>query len=135
MLTENQKRAVAMLYGGARVQDTAKALGVHRTTIWRWENTRDFRKEWKRIDRNTRRRFERWTAKKEAERAAYWDQRRIETEQRLQELTQKIRTRPGKAWYKAWNDYEKALCRGKTLAQLTEDIFGGKRKRHKGRSL
>lgn len=133
MLTEKQKRAVAMLYEGKKVQDTAQALGVHRTTIWRWECTRDFRREWKRIDRNLRRKYERREAKRAAQEAAYWDQRREEAERRLNEESAKITTRPGKAWYTAWSEYERAVCRGRTLAQLMDAIYSRERKRRKGR--
>ena len=47
-MTEQQKKALDMLWNGAKVQDTASALGVHRCTIWRWEKQKDFQREWKR---------------------------------------------------------------------------------------
>lgn len=133
MLTEKQKKAVSMLYEGERVQDTAQALGVHRTTIWRWENTRDFRREWKRIDRNMRRKYERRDAKRRAAEDEYWSQKLKEAEQKLQEISSKITKKPGKDFYKAWKEYEIAACRGRTLAQLLDDIYSPGRKRGKGR--
>ena len=133
MLTEKQKQAVAMLYSGEKVQDTAQALGVHRTTLWRWRNTRDFRREWRRVDRNLRRKCERWAAKREAQDNAYWDQRVKEAEKKLQDESEKITEKPKKEWYTAWNEYEKAVCRGWTLAQLMDAIYSPERKRRKGR--
>ena len=133
MLTERQKKAVAMLYDGEKVQDTAQALGVHRTTIWRWECTRDFRREWNRIDRNLRRKYERRDAMREAQEETFWEEKLKIAEQKLHEESAKITKRPGKAWYKAWNEYEKAMCRGRTLAQLFDAIEGRERKRRKGR--
>ena len=133
MLTDKQKKAVAMLYDGEKVQDTAQALGVHRTTIWRWECMRDFRREWRRIDRNLRRKYERREAKRRAAEDAYWDQRLKEAEQKLQEISSKITKKPGKDFYEAWNEYEIAACRGRTLAQLMDAIYSRERKRRKGR--
>ena len=132
-LTEQQKKAVAMLYDYERVKDVAAALGVHRTTVWRWENLRGFRKEWNRIDRNLRRKYERREAKRRAAEDAYWDQRLKEAEQKLQEISSKITKKPGKDFYEAWNEYEKAACRGRTLAQLMDAIYNPGRKRRKGR--
>lgn len=134
-LTEQQKKAVAMLYDYERVQDVAAALGVHRTTIWRWEKLRGFRKEWNRIDRNLRRKYERWEAKRRAAEDAYWDQRLREAEEKLQKESAKITKMPGKAWYSAWNEYEKAACRGRTLAQLMDAIYNPGGKRRKGRRV
>lgn len=132
-LTEQQKKAVAMLYDYERVKDVAAALGVHRTTVWRWENLRGFRKEWNRIDRNLRRKYERREAKRRAAEDAYWSEKLKEAEQKLQEISSKITKKPGKAWYNAWNEYEKAACRGRTLAQLMDAIYNPGRKRRKGR--
>lgn len=133
MLTEKQKQAVAMLYNGELIKDTAQALGVHRTTIWRWECRRDFRREWQRIDRNLRRKYERMDAKREAQEAEYWEKRVQEAEQKLHEESAKITKKPGKAWYRAWNEYEKAMCRGRTLAELFDALEGHDLKRRKGR--
>ena len=133
MLTEKQKKAVAMLYEGEKVQDTAQALGVHRSTIWRWECRRDFRREWNRIDRNLRRKYERREAKRRAEEEALWEQKRKKAEQKLHEISSKITEKPGKDFYKAWNEYERAVCRGRTLAQLFDELYSWDHKRRKGR--
>lgn len=47
-MNDRQKKALDMLWNGARVQETASALGVHRCTIWRWGHRKDFQKEWRR---------------------------------------------------------------------------------------
>lgn len=36
MISEKQKQAVRMLFEGERVGDIAAAVGVHRSTLWRW---------------------------------------------------------------------------------------------------
>ena len=132
-LTETQKKAVAMYYDYERVVDIAAACGVHRSTIYRWTQLRNFRKEWQRIDRNWRRKFERREAKRRAEEDAYWEKKQREAEEKLHEIGAKITKKPGKDWYKAWNEYEKAICRGRTLSQLMDAIFNPNYKPRKGR--
>lgn len=36
MMGSRQKQAVRMLFEGERVGDIAAAVGVHRSTLWRW---------------------------------------------------------------------------------------------------
>jgi hypothetical protein len=132
LLTENQKKAVAMLFDGAKVQDTAQAVGVHRTTIWRWKKTKDFRREWNRISRNLRRKYERKEARRRAEESALWDTRRRQCEEKVKAEAAKISGRPGPAFYRAWNDYEKALCRGMSLSRLFDLLLEAERKYSKG---
>ena len=48
-LTEQQKQAAKVLFDTGSVGDTAAAVGVHRTTIWRWRNTRQFQREYDRV--------------------------------------------------------------------------------------
>lgn len=36
MMGDRQKQAVRMLFEGERVGDIAAAVGVHRSTLWRW---------------------------------------------------------------------------------------------------
>ena len=118
-----------MLYEGDRVQDVAAALGVHRTTVWRWECKRGFTREWKRIDYNMRRKFERREARMERKRNEYWDKKVREAEEKLHELAPKRGGKPGKEWEKAYREYEIALGRGHTLAELMSRIYGGKHKK------
>ena len=131
-LTETQKKAVAMYYDYERVRDIAAACGVHRSTIYRWTQLRNFRKEWQRIDRNWRRKFERREAKRRAEEDAYWEEKERETKKKLDELSAKITKKPGKEWYKAYDEYMKACLRGKTLAQVF-NAFDGLRPKHRKR--
>lgn len=122
MLTEKQKQAVAMLYELTPVKDVAAAMGVHRTTIWRWSKTRDFRKEWQRIDRNERRRLERWRIKRDVEWHRERDRRMAEAEAKLDEKLREIEGKTGKSHQKAvnsaWNSYVNALFDGRSLAEL-----------------
>lgn len=122
-LTDQQKKAVSMYYDYDPIQEIAAACGVHRTTIWRWTKLRGFWREWKRIDYNHRRRFERLDAKRRAEEDAYWEEQERKAKEKLDELSAKITTKPGKEWYKALNEYEKAQLRGKTLAQCLDAYF------------
>ena len=135
MLTDKQKKAVEMLFSGEKVQDTAEALGVHRSTIWRWSKTRDFRREIARLERNKRRRLERLWVKLDAEAESFWNNRLREAEENLQRESAKIKTRPGRAALKAWNEYEKALFMGMSLDELFDMVTTGKIKRRKLRRL
>ena len=49
MLTEQQKQAVKLLFEGHTVPETAAALGVHRATIYRWQQQKqkDWNHEWR----------------------------------------------------------------------------------------
>lgn len=116
-LTETQKKAVAMYYDYERVVDIAAACHVHRSTIYRWAKLRGFWKEWNRINYNMKRKFERREAKRRAEEDAYWEEEERKAKAKLDELSAKITTKPGKEWYKALHEYEKAQLRGKTLAE------------------
>ena len=130
-LTAAQKKACEMLYYCRRVSDVASTVGVHRSTIWRWRQLSSFRKEWRRIDHNADRRFKRRMAKKRAEQDAYWTLQEDEAEKNLYEKASKAKGKPGKALDNAWNLYVKALCRGRPLSQLLEDVMSDKPKRCK----
>ena len=122
-LTEKQKKAAQMLYDVERVSDIAAALGIHRVTLWRWEQKRAFRKELQRIDRNYRRRINR---KLEKEREA-WEARRAETiricEEKLQREASKVINKPSKAFDNAWNSYQKALLGGFSLSTVLKMLY------------
>ena len=115
-LTDQQKKAVQMLFYGERVTETAAALGVHRSTIWRWSNTRAFKKEWQRLNHNFRRRIKRHIEKLDAEREALL----LQAEKRLQKEAENITGRPTKAFDNAWNAYTNALFNGLSLSQFIE---------------
>lgn len=121
-LTENQKKAVAMLYEYDPVNEVAAACGVHRTTIWRWTQLRGFRKEWRRIDYNWQRKFTRMEVKRQMQEDAYWEEKQRKAKAKLDDLTAKITTKPGKEWYKAYDEYTKTLLRGKSLAECLAAI-------------
>jgi len=44
-LTDQQRQAVQLMFDGEKVIDIAAAVGVHRCTIWRWYQRKDFRRE------------------------------------------------------------------------------------------
>lgn len=62
-LTDQQKEAARILFECGKIGETAAAVGVHRTTIWRWYKRQDFQREIQRAhDRwlsETRRRYRR----------------------------------------------------------------------------
>ena len=49
-MTDQMRQAAQLMYDGNRTGEIAAMLGVHRTTIWRWYNRRDFQRELSRID-------------------------------------------------------------------------------------
>ena len=122
-LTDLQKKAVAMYYDYDPIQDIAKACGVHRTTIWRWSKTRAFWREWKRIDYNERRKWERRDAKRRAEEDAYWEEQVRIARAKLEEESAKIKGKPGKSWYEAYENLTKAELRGKSLAECLNAFY------------
>jgi transcriptional regulator with XRE-family HTH domain len=117
--TEQQKQAARLLWEGERVGDIAKAVGVHRSTVWRWEQKRGFWREFKRIDRNWARRFAYRRKKEEAER----EKRIKELEENMHKEAAKITGKPTKSFYKACDEYEKALLGGYSLSQCLELLF------------
>jgi hypothetical protein len=122
-LTETQKKAVAMYYEWEPIKDIAAACGVHRSTIWRWSQLKAFDREWKRIDYNMRRKFERREAKRRAAEDAYWDEQVRIARAKLEEESAKIKGKPGKSWYEAYENLTKAELRGKTLAECLNAFY------------
>ena len=129
--TEQQKTAVRMLYDGDPVQDVASALGVHRTTIWRWKRKRQYRKEWNRINRNEQRRCERIEARMYAEREKYWEEKRQKAEEKLLKMTENLSINSSKRFNSAWNEYERALFGGFSMAEVYDILQGKKPRRRK----
>ena len=128
-LTEQQKQAARLLWEGERIGDIAQAVGVHRSTVWRWEQKRGFWREYKRIDRNWARRYAYRRKKEEAER----EKRLQELEENMHKEAAKISGKPTKSFYKACDEYEKALFGGFSLSQALDFIFTGKLPKRKGR--
>ena len=128
-LTEQQKQAARLLWEGERIGDIAQAVGVHRSTVWRWEQKRGFWREYKRIDRNWARRYAYRRKKEEAER----EKRLQELEENMHKEAAKITGKPTKSFYKACDEYEKALFGGFSLSQALDFIFTGKLPKRKGR--
>lgn len=137
MLTEKQKMAVNMLYEMTPVKDVAAAAGVHRTTIWRWSKKREFRKEWQRIDRNARRRLERWQIKWDIEQHRKREILAAEADAALEEKLREIESKPGKNHQKAinsaMNSYANLLFHGRSWAEVLSLFDDDKPKRRKRR--
>lgn len=69
MLTERQKQAVhLMCVDGLSIQDTATALGVHRTTVYRWSREKGWMKEWEKQRRAAVREWEKRSGSKKRHR-------------------------------------------------------------------
>lgn len=134
-LTEKQKKAVQMTYDCIPVQEIADALGVHRSTIWRWKQMREFRADWHRIDYNRRRRYTRREDKRMAEEEAYWEAEQEKWEKALDEESKKITKKPGRAWNKAYNNFWKAQFRGYSWKEIMRVLDTGKPIRRKRRRL
>ena len=118
-----------MLYDDEPVQAVAAALGVHRTTVWRWRESKAFRLEWQRIDHNERRRLKRLNekliAQREAE-AAQWQELVRICEVNLDKAAGKCTNKPTNAFNKAYKEYEKALFHGYTLSEAVDILFNNK---------
>lgn len=130
-LTDKQKKAVAMLYNGWKVKDAAAELGVHRSTIWRWECKRGFSREWSRIDRNLRRKYLRREARERAKKEEYWGEKAREAEEKLNKITQNMHGKPTKEFNQAWNEYTTALLKGRSWSEVLRDLERLKRRQCK----
>lgn len=118
-LTEKQKKAVQMTYACYwPVKDIADELGIHRSTLWRWKQMREFWREWHRLDRNWRRKIERREVKKRVQEEAYWAAEEAKWEKILAEESEKIKIRPGKAWHNAYNNYMRACLHGRSWTDV-----------------
>lgn len=51
-LSEKQKQAAQMYFDAYKIGDIATTVGVHRCTIWRWFQRKDFQKELRRIEKD-----------------------------------------------------------------------------------
>ena len=100
------------------VQEIAAELGIHRSTLWRWKQMREFWREWHRIDRNNRRRYERREIKRRVQEEEYWEKQIKIAEENLQKESEKVKIRPGKAWYKAYDAYVNACLHGRSWTDV-----------------
>lgn len=132
-LTEQQKKAVQMTYDYYPVQEIADTLGIHRSTLWRWKQMREFWADYRRIDRNWRRKFERREAKRRAQEEAYWEEQIKIAEENLQKESEKVVNKPGKAWYAAYNAYMKAQLHGHSWTDVMKCFEAGEYKPRKRR--
>ena len=129
VLMERQRQAARLLYDDEPVQSVAAALGVNRSTVWRWRKAKAFRLEWQRLDHNFQRRCKRLSEKLIAEReaeAAQWQELVRICEEKLDKEASKITSKPTNAFNKAYKDYEKALFHGYTLSEAIDILFNNK---------
>ena len=93
-LTEQQKQAAKALFETGRIGDTASAVGVHRSTIWRWYKRSDFQRELNRVHDKWQRDYRRKMLKKIHNSPEYkkkqaarrrWKKKLAEVEKRLSE--------------------------------------------------
>lgn len=133
-LSEQQKKAVQMTYDCYwSVQEIADELGVHRSTVWRWKQMREFWREWHRIDRNNRRRYERRETKRMIQEEEYWAERIKIAEEKLQKESDKVVNKPGKAWFKAYDEYMKTCLYGRSWTDIIRCFNNGDYKLSKRR--
>ena len=112
MLTEQQKKAVSMLWNGGKVQDVAAALGVHRCTIWRWKKKKAFWKEWDRLHRirhkEMLRRYKQSDEYKQFKRDQYNAKRRANRlEKKVKEAADRIKGGNTKEFDRLWEKWKR----------------------------
>ena len=114
MLTDRQKLAIEMLADDERINTIAHVCGVHRTTIWRWTQKKEFRRELRRCTREQRRELDR-TMKTIRQRQRRWEKRQSEKIELLGERLQAEAAKTGKnskpspAFYKLSRELDRAL--------------------------
>ena len=127
MLTEKRKKAAQMLFDGMSVSATASALCVHRSTVYRWTHTKDFRKEWNRLTRNAKRRTEtalnRMITRMEQERELY--EAKIKgLEATMKKEAELCSSGHTKAFDRAFAAWERAVFDGLSMDALLADSTG-----------
>ena len=111
MLTDKQKEAVRLLYlESMNVQDVAARVGVHRTTVWRWSKTKDFKREWQKVRNAHIRQWRKEMGFSKPSRS--WSAELHRLEKKAEEEAGKIRDGNTKAFDAAWNAYSKHLLSG-----------------------
>ena len=123
MLTDKQKQAARMFYNCERIGDIALAVGVHRTTVWRWRKKRSFKQELSRLAWNDERRLQRRIQRAERKREEYWTKRLADAEKKLQETAENGRPRD---MDRAWKEREICLFRGYSWAEVEDMLWRNK---------
>jgi hypothetical protein len=111
LLTEKQKEAVRLLaIENKKHYEAAEIIGIHRCTLWRWSQTKAFRKEWQRQVRA-------YIQEKRKESGYYPSAERAAWRQRLRELEKKlhnieVKNGDTKALDKAYKEFSDHLWKG-----------------------
>ncbi len=107
MLTDKQRKAVQMLFDGYAVQDAAAALGVHRCTLWRWSQRKEFAREWSQIQKD----YVRDLLKRSG-----WYERRKDHRRQLRQIEKQLNDAAGRvrnghtrALDAVWKEYKSCL--------------------------
>jgi len=133
-LTDQQRRAAQLIFDGYHQGDIAAILGVHRSTIWRWRNRKDFQREINIISdrwvRNKRREsLKEWHNSpeyKQQQRRKYAARRKLKKlEERLTEAGNKGNMKEYKAACRAYDKcFSDAYLDGLSLAEAIQNITG-----------
>lgn len=108
---DQMRQAVQMMFDGARIGRIAAEIGVHRTTIWRWYNRKDFRREYDRLQRQFVHDMRRKIKKEIRESPEY--KQALAARRRLSRLGKKIEEAGNRgdlnAYRKAAADYDRCM--------------------------
>ena len=109
-LTDIQKQAVKMrCIDSMKVQDIAATLGVDRTTLWRWSQSKAYRQEWNRLVKAHVKEYRNrmgWNPRKEK---AAWRDRVRQLESKVHAEAEKMDGSDTRAFDKAWKEYHDCL--------------------------
>ena len=116
MLPEKQKTAVRLLYSEGRTAiEVAALLGVNRTTIWRWKQTKAFKREWQKV-RNAH--IRQWRKEMGYDQSGReWSAELHRLEKKVEAEADKIHDGNTKAFDAAWAEYRKHLFSGMANVQ------------------
>lgn len=116
-LTDQQKEAARLIFETGKVGETAAAVGVHRTTLWRWWKRRDFQRE---IDRV----HDKWVRDKRRETMREWHN---SPEYRKQQAARRRLSRLEKRLEEAGNSGDMRAYRQATAAydKCFNEAYGG----------
>ena len=136
-LTDQQKQAAQLFFDGLKPGQIAEQIGVHRSTIWRWRNRPDFRREIDRITDKWRRDMRREYQKRWHNSPEYKQQqrRKYAARQKLKRLEKKISDAGNrgdmKAYAAACKEYDRcfniAYFGGLSAAEFAEKFMNQSR--------
>lgn len=133
-LTDQQKRAAQLYFDAHKIGEIADIIGVHRTTIWRWFQRKDFRRELESIKNkwisNTRREnMKAWHNSpeyKEQQRRKYAARQKLKKlEKRLSEAGNNGNMKEYRAACRAYDKcFNDAYLGGYSLEEISQIVLG-----------